>query len=82
MGRCISFSPCTTNEHGRHASTTTKNNVYGNRDIIAEGEVIEKVDGKEEHNIREPPSQGHSSGSEEEGGVCYGEVRGPGEQSC
>lgn len=52
---CISLSPHKTNEHGRHASTTAQNNVDGDRDIIAESEVIEEVDGKEKENVWEPP---------------------------
>lgn len=69
LSRCISLSPCKANEHGCHASATTKNNVDWDRNVIAEGEVIEEVDGKKQDNVREPPSQGYSSSSEEEGGV-------------
>lgn len=81
MSRCVSLSPCKANEHGCHTSATTKNNVDGDRDVVAEGKVIEEIDSKEEDNVREPTSQGYSSDPEEERGIRCGEVCWPGEQS-
>lgn len=69
LSRCVSLSPRKANEHGGHTSATTKNNVDGDRDVVAEGKVIEEIDSKEEDNVREPTSQGYSSSSEEERGI-------------
>lgn len=51
-----------------------------NRDIVAEREVVEHVDGEEQCDAREPSYHGNSSGSEEEGRMGGREVGGPCEQ--
>ncbi len=50
-----------------------------NRDIVAEGEVVEEIDREEEGDIREPSNQGDSPGFEEEGRMGCRKVGGPSE---
>lgn len=53
--------------------------MYRNRDIVAECMVVQHVDGEEEEDIDQPPADGDTVRSEEEGwpvGVELGEVAG------
>lgn len=40
--------------------------MHRNRDIVAEGMVVQRVDAEEEHNVDQPAPDGHLVGSQEE----------------
>ena len=48
--------------------------MHGHRDIIAESEIVQSVDGKEDEDIRKPANEGDGAGFEEERRVGKGEV--------
>ena len=48
--------------------------MHGHRDIIAESEIVQSVDGKEDEDIRKPANEGDGAGFEEE--RLVGEGRG------
>ena len=62
-----------------NASTGSEDNMYRNRDIVAECMVVQHVDGEEEEDIDQPPADGDAVRSKEEGwavGVELGKVAG------
>lgn len=40
--------------------------MYGNRDIVAKGMVVQSIDAEEQHNVDQPALQRHFVGSDEE----------------
>lgn len=51
------FAPDESNNHGRHATTASEDDVYWYRNVIAKGKVVEHVDGKEENDVWDPYSK-------------------------
>lgn len=73
-------APC---HHRSDAASGPQDNVYRDRDVVAEGMVIQQVDTEEQHNVEEPPAYGNLVRSEEErrsGLVELGDVAGYGNE--
>lgn len=80
MPSTVSFPPHKANQHGRHAPTAAKDDVYWNGDVISKRKIVEEVDGEKEKNIREPACKRDRSRLQEKGRVRGGEVMGPREE--
>ena len=77
-----SLSPEITNQHGHNTASTTQDNVHWNRDVIAKSQVIQKVDSKEQENIRQPSIERHVWRLKKKRRSCDGKVIRPRNECC
>jgi hypothetical protein len=61
------LAPDVAGGQGGDAPAGAEDDVYGDGDVVAEGMVVQHVDGEEEEDVDQPAAEGHTVRSKEEG---------------